>query len=102
MPTITASPMVDLDQLCANMTEQELGLLASKAVRHSTVKFGTSLPLTLRDENQTPVATVSPVEELISEEEEKSDFIMELKRRVANPAPEYLSPDELLAAIARS
>ena len=101
MPTMTATAMIDIDQLCANMNEQQLGLLAAKALRRMTENFGTSLPFTLCDENHAPLATISPFEVLMSSEEENSEFVREFQKRMSDPNQKLLSADEFLAAITR-
>ena len=101
MPTMTAPPTVNIDQLCNNLSEQQLGLLASKVIRRLTDEFGVSLPFTLHDENKKPVGTVLAFTQFISKEEEESEFIQEALRRAANPSPVLLTPEEFLAAIPR-
>ena len=99
--TDSVSTTVDFDELTADMSEQQLSSLALKAVRRLIEKFGKSLPLTLRDENEMPIAIVLPVEKSISEQDANSEFIRNSKERAANPSPVVLAPDEFLVATSR-
>jgi len=99
---MTATPTVDIDQLCEDMTEQQLKLFASKSLRKLAEKFGAKPPYVVRDENHSPIACFAPVGLMPQvAKPEDGEFIRVAEERLADSDRKFLTPEEFIANLER-